>query len=184
MSTVAKPWVTLHAFQQLPEPSDGSRLELVRGEVVVMPPPRGKHGVCCAKIAYLLMNFVMPRQLGWVTTNDSGVILERNPDTVRGPDLAFWSITRQPVVPDGYFEIPPDLAVEVLSPTDRRSDVRAKIKDYLFYGVSVVWLVDPETQTVMVYTGNHRGVEYDTEDTLDGGVTLPGFTCRVADFFV
>ncbi|MCZ2343982.1 MAG: Uma2 family endonuclease [Bacteroidales bacterium] len=184
MSTVTKPWVTLTEFQQLSEPSDGSRLELVRGEVIVMPPPQGKHGVCCARIAYLLMNCVIPLRLGWVTTYDTGVILERNPDTVRGPDVAFWSIARQPVVPNGYFAIPPDLAVEVLSPTDRRSDVRAKIKDYLFYGVPVVWLVDPETQTVMVYAGNHRGVEYDADDTLDGGTVLPSFSCRVADFFV
>jgi Uma2 family endonuclease len=120
---------------------------------------------------------------GWVTSNDTGVILERAPDTVRGPDVAFWSITRQPTIPEGYFEIPPDLAVEVLSPDDRRKDVRAKIKEYLFYGVKLVWLVDPETRIVTVYRESPRGVELDEDDLLDCGEILPGFTCKVSDLF-
>jgi Uma2 family endonuclease len=183
MSTVRQPLVTLAEFEKMPDPADGSRLELVRGEVVVMPPPKGKHGICCSQIAWVLQNFVKPRKLGWVTTNDTGVVLERGPDTVRGPDVAFWSIARQPQMPEGYFLIPPDLAVEVLSPDDRRGDVRAKIKDYVFYGVPLVWLVDPETRTVTVYRGGMRGTELDESDTLDGGDVLPGFACPVAELF-
>ncbi|MBA4189710.1 MAG: Uma2 family endonuclease [Planctomycetaceae bacterium] len=183
MSTVLQPPVTIADFERMPEPEDGSKLELVRGEVVVMPPAKGKHGICCSGIAWILMNFVKPAKLGWVTTNDTGVVLERGPDTVRGPDVAFWSITRQPTMPEGYFEIPPDIAVEVLSPNDRRTDVRVKIKEYVFYSVPLVWLVDPETRTVLVYRGSMRGTELDENDTLDGGDVLPGFSCKVADLF-
>jgi Uma2 family endonuclease len=86
-------------------------------------------------------------------------------------------------MPEGYFEIPPDLAIEVLSPNDRRTDVRAKIKDYVFHSVPLVWLADPETKTVMVYRGSMRGTELDESDTLDGGDVLPGFSCKVADLF-
>jgi Uma2 family endonuclease len=128
-------------------------------------------------------NYAAPRKLGWVTSNDAGVILERDPDTVRGPDVAFWSILRQPEVPEGYFEIPPDLAVEVLSPDDRRSKVRDKIREYLANGVTLVWLVDPESRAVTVYARTLRGMELDTTDTLDGGDVFPGFSCQVADLF-
>ena len=183
MASVGSKPITLDEFSQMPDPADGARLELVRGEVIVMPPPRGKHGVVCAEIARVLGNYVKSSKLGWVTSNDTGVILERDPDTLRGPDVAFWSVRRQPAMPEGYFEIPPDLAVEVLSPDDRRADVREKIKEYVQHGVPLVWLVDPETRTVMVYEGNLRGQERDEAETLDGGTILPGFSCKVADFF-
>ena len=183
MSTVQQAPVTIAEFERLPNPEDGSFLELVRGEVIVMPPAKGKHGICCQRVGRFLGNFVDPAKLGWVTTNDTGVVLERGPDTVRGPDVAFWSIARQPAMPDGYFLIPPDIAVEVLSPSDRRGDVRAKIKEYVFYSVSLVWLVDPETRTVMVYQGSMRGTELGDDDLLDGGDVLPGFSCKVSDLF-
>ena len=183
MSTVQQPLVTVAEFEKMRDPEDGSQLELVRGEVVIMTPPQGKHGICCSEVARLLGNFVKPNKLGWVTSNDTGVVLEREPATVRGPDVAFWSLKRQPTMPEGYFEIPPDLAVEVLSPNDRRSDVRAKIKEYVFYSVPLVWLVDPEARTVTVYRGSMRGTELDESDTLDGGDVLPGFSCQVADLF-
>ena len=102
---------------------------------------------------------------------------------MRGPDVAFWSITRQPALPADYFEIPPDIAVEVLSPDDRRKDVREKVKDYLTHGVRLVWLVDPETRTVTIYQGSLRGTELDESDTLTGGDVLPDFSCKVADLF-
>ena len=81
------------------------------------------------------------------------------------------------------FEIPPDIAVEVLSPGDRRKNVREKIKDYVKNDVKLVWLVDPDTRTVTVYQGSLRGSELDEADTLTGGDVLPGFTCLVSDLF-
>jgi Uma2 family endonuclease len=183
MATVGTKLITIEEFERIPDPPDGSRLELVRGEVVVMPSSKARHGVICHRISRLLGNEVDPNKLGWVTTNDTGVILERDPDTMRGPDVAFWSIVRQPALPAEYFEIPPDIAVEVLSPEDRRKEVREKIKEYLTHEVKLVWLVDPETRTVTVYQGSFRGTELDESDTLTGGDMLPNFSCKVSDLF-
>ncbi len=183
MATVGAKPITIEEFSRMPDPPDGSQLELIRGEIVALPPPKGKHGLVCAEIARLLGNFVKPARLGWVTTNDSGVILDRDPDTLVGPDVAFWSIARQPAIPADYFEIPPDIAVEVLSPNDRRKDVREKIKEYVQNSVKLVWLVDPDTRTVMVYPGSLRGIELDEADTLTGGEVLPGFSCKIAELF-
>ena len=105
------------------------------------------------------------------------------PDSVRGPDVLFYSIKRHPKYPDDYFEIPPDLAVEVLSPNDEPGEVREKIREYIQSGVRIVWKVDPDGKTVTVYTGNMRGVEYGEEDTITGGEVLPEFSCSVAEFF-
>jgi Uma2 family endonuclease len=182
MSIATQPLVTVAEFEKMPDPPDGSKMELVRGEVILMP-PQARHGIFCFRSARRLGNFVEDNKLGWVTTNDTGVVLERTPDTVRGPAVAFWSIARQPTMPEGYFEIPPDLAAEVLSPGDRRADVRAKIREYVFYRVPLVWLVDPEARTVTVYRGSMRGTELDEADDLDGGDVLPGFSCKVAEFF-
>lgn len=174
--------LTAEEFAKLPNPADGSKQELVKGRIVQMPPPKGRHGIIQAKITRRLGNHVEDNRLGWIAT-ESGVVIDTNPDTVRGPDVAFYSITRQPQVPDDYFEIPPDLAVEILSPDDRRPAVREKIREYIRAGVTLIWLVDPDARTVTVYAGSMRGTEYDETDTLDGGTVLPGFTCPVADLF-
>ena len=174
--------VTAEEFAAFPEPLDGSKEELLRGEVITMPPPKGRHGLAQAQIAYLLKCLVTPRKLGWVIT-ESGVVIERDPDSVFGPDVSFYSIARHPNRPEGYFEIPPDLVVEVLSPDDRRKHVREKIKDYVKNGVKLVWLVDPDFRTVTVYAGSLRGTELDEAETITGGDVLPEFTCKVAEFF-
>lgn len=182
MSAIATPLITAEEFGRMPDPVDGSKQELVRGVVVKMPPPKARHGVVQSRIDRLLGNFVDARRLGWVVT-ESGTILERDPDVVRGPDVAFYSVTRQPTLPEEYFEIAPDLVVEVLSPDDRRGAVRAKVREYVAAGVRLVWVVDPETQTVLEYRGSLRGTEYDEADTITGADVLPEFTCKVADFF-
>lgn len=174
--------LTAAEFAKLPDPPDGSKQELVKGRIVQMPPPRARHGELQLEIGARLREHVKPNRLGWVVT-ESGVVLDTDPDTVRGPDVSFYSITRVPQRQQGYFEIPPDLAVEVLSPDDRRPKVLAKIREHIDAGVTVVWLVDPDTTVVTVYTGNMRGVEHHAGDTLDGGDVLPGFTCPVADLF-
>ena len=183
MSAIAHKLMTAEEFAALTNPRDGSQQELVKGEVVIMPPPQARHGIICSRIDRRLGIYVEENNLGWTTSNDTGVILERDPDTVRGPDVAFWSIARQPELPAGYFEIPPDIAVEVLSPTDRRRDVREKIREYITLGVRLVWLIDPETRTVTVYPGTIRGTELDESDTLDGGEVLPGFAVPVSYLF-
>lgn len=163
-------------------PTDWNQ-ELVKGEAMDMPLTQGEHGIICGEICWLMKNTVKANNLGWVTTNDTGVVLEREPDTIRGPDVGFWSIERQPERPKGYLQIPPDIAVEVLSPSDSKKAVREKIREYIAAGVRLVWLVNPQDKTVMVYAGTMRGIEYDEADTLDAGDVLPGFSCKVAEFF-
>jgi Uma2 family endonuclease len=182
MSVLATKLITAEEFGRMPDPPDGSKQELVKGVIVTMPPPKAIHGIVQLRIGRKLGNFADERNLGWIVT-ESGTIVDRDPDTVRGPDVAFYSIARQPTVPENYFEIAPDLAVEVLSPHAKRSVVRAKIAEYIAAGVRLVWLVDPETRTVLEYRGSLRGTEYDESDTITGADVLPEFSCRVADFF-
>jgi Uma2 family endonuclease len=130
-------------------------------------------------------NYVFQRRKGYLTTNDAGVILERDPDTVRGPDVALYEDAQTfAELHPKYGEVPPVLAVEVLSPNDRADRVTRKIMDYLRSGVRVVWLVDAEARAVTVYQpdGAPRLVEEAGE--LDGGKVLPGFRCQVAAFFL
>lgn len=182
MSAVATKLITAEEFARYPNPSNGVRQELVKGEIIEMPPPQGRHGYLQAEFSAILRQFVKANRLGWVVT-ESGTILERDPDTVRGPDVSFYSLARQTEPPEAYFDIPPDLAVEILSPSDRRKKVREKIEEYIDNGVRTVWLVDPEANTITVYNGTMRGVEYGPAETIDGGEVIPGFAVRVSEFF-
>jgi Uma2 family endonuclease len=183
MSTVASKLITAEEFTKLPEPADGSTQELVRGVVITMPPPKGRHGVCCSKVNRLIGNHVESKRLGHVTSNDAGFILQRNPDTVRGPDTAFWSVQRVAEVPEGYFEVPPDLAVEVVSPDDAHTRVQEKVRAYLKHGVRMVWVVDPDLRIVTVYRSSELARTFEETDTITGEDVLPDFSCRVADVF-
>ena len=180
MPATATQLITAMEFAAMED--DGNLYELVRGELFEMSLPNGEHCQIQFQIAWLLKNLVTPNKLGWVG-GEAGIITERDPDTVRGPDVYFYSITRLAKPPKSFIEVPPDIAVEVLSPSDTKPSVRRKVREYLDAGVRLVWVVDPEDKTVMVYSGSMRGVEYDEADTLDGGNVLPGFTCKVADFF-
>src|SRR5688500_8056617 len=121
MSTVtgaAKKLITAEEFMNMPDPPDGSKQELLRGEIITMPPPKPRHAACCSEVHFILKSHVKANRLGILTCNDAGFVTEHDPDTVRGPDIAFWSAARASELPEGYFEIPPDLAVEVISPSD------------------------------------------------------------------
>src|SRR5262245_43829859 len=181
MPTVTKRLITAEEFFEMPDPPDGSRQELVRGEVVTMPPPGGRHGVCCSKINRRLGTFAEDNNSGTVTCNDTGFISERDPDTVRGADVAFWRRERLPEVPEGYIEVAPDLAVEVISPSDHYSRVQATIRHHLTHGVRLLWVVDPEDRSVTVYRSLHEATILTETDTISGEDVLPGFSCRVAD---
>ena len=182
MSTTATRLITAEQYAELPNPVDGSKDELVRGEIVSMSRPKRRHGAVQSNIVILLGIFTKPKKLGRIYT-ESGVVTERDPDSVRGPDVFFYRTERLPELDGGYLETPPDLVVEILSPDDRRSEMRAKVREYLDAGVPLVWVVDPESKTAMVYRGTMRGVELGEADDIDGGDVLPGFTCTVADFF-
>jgi Uma2 family endonuclease len=183
MSAVTQKLITAEEFMSVPDPPDGSKQELVRGVIVTMPPPKGRHGVCCMSTGYIVYGFVSANRLGHVTCNDAGFVSERAPDTVRGPDVAYWSIQRVPEVPEGYFEVPPDLAIEVVSPSDTHVRLQEKVRHYLKHGVRMVWLIDPELRIVTVYRTTNEARTLEETDTLGGEDVLPGFSCPVARFF-
>jgi Uma2 family endonuclease len=158
--------------------------ELVRGEVIELPPPMKPHGVVAVRVGRILGNFAEEAGKGYLTSNDSGVILERDPDTVRGPDIAYYedATTFEELHPK-YGEVPPRLAVEILSPTDRAKQVTRKITDYLNNGVELVWLLDPEDRLVTVYRPDKKPVILQGDQQLTAEPVLPGFRCLVSEFF-
>lgn len=160
------------------------RCELVHGELILMTPAGFEHGRISAEIGGVLRDFVRPRALGVVTGAETGFHIGHDPDTVRAPDAAFIRAGRIPPTPvRGFFPEAPDLAVEVLSPGDRASEVLAKARYWLQAGCHEVWVVDPETTTISVYRGPDQIVVLDLSDTLSGGDVLPGFSVPVSEIF-
>ena len=134
--------------------------ELVQGELVMMSPAGFEHGVITQRIAAFLHAYVSARRLGVVTAAETGFVLARSPDTVRAPDVAFVAESRlSRGSAKGFFEGAPDLAIEVLSPSDTRDQaararVTAKIADWLAAGCVEVWCVDPASRTATVHTAS------------------------------
>lgn len=166
-------------------PDDGSKHELQAGVLVSEPLPGFRHGRVAVRLAGLLDAHVRRRRLGAVVA-DAGFVLARHPDTVRGPDVAFVSHERVESVADPAraFEGPPDLAVEVLSPSNTPAAVHAKVADYLASGARLVWVVDAERETVTVYSGTLLAPrQLSRDDRLDGEDVVPGFRVAVSVLF-
>ena len=152
MATATAPaLLTAEEFGRRPDP--GYPEELVRGRIVEMPPPKPRHGQICGQVVYWLRRFLEDHDLGHVLCNDAGVITERGPDTVRGPDVAFYSFARVPKgpLPAEYLDVAPELVFEVRSPGDRWAAVLAKVAEYLNAGVAVVCVLDPEPETAHLF---------------------------------
>jgi Uma2 family endonuclease len=171
------------AFVQRPENADRS-WELIRGEVIEMPPPNKMHGIVVGQFARLLGNYCYEKGGLYVTTGDAGVLLERNPDTVRGPDVAVYADGKTfDQIEEGYSETFPILVVEVLSPNDRVSRVIRKINDYLRAGVRVVWLVDCHNREITVHRPGELPLDLDETQELICPDLLPGFALLVKQIF-
>ena len=165
--------------------SQGVRGELIRGVLCERMPRGQERGVIVVKLGATLSNFVRPRRLGTLVGFESGIWLERDPDTVRAPDIAFTSVDRLPLgetVP-GYAEVVPDLVVEIASPSDSRPKVHDKARMWLSHGVRLVWVVHPDTRTVDVHRADRDAGTLGEEDSLDGMDVLPGFSCPVKAVF-
>jgi len=176
-------FLTAEEYSRLPERSDGMKDELVRGSVVCEPQPSFGHGVVAAKIARLLGNFVDQHGLG-VVVGEAGFVVERGPDTVRGPDMSFVSSVRLAGHRgETFFEGAPDLAVEVLSPSNTRRDMAEKTRDYLAAGARLVWTVESRKETVTVHAPGAEPILLTGDDRLDGGDVLPGFSVPVRSLF-
>ncbi len=165
--------------------SRGVRGELIRGVLCETMPAGQRHGKIVAKLVAALVNFVDVEGMGTVVASDSGVWLERDPDTVREPDIAFTSVDQLPLGEDipGYAEVVPDLVVEVASPSDSRREVHDKARMWLSHGVRLVWVVHPEARTVDVHRSDAAVSTLAGDDALDGLDVLPGFACDVSAVF-
>ena len=176
--------MTAEEFAKVPD--DGTIMELVRGRIVRMNPPYPYHGYVCGKISRLLGNFAEENDLGRVLTNDSGVITERAPDSVRGADIAYYSFDKLPrgPFPEGdYLTVVPDLIVEVRSPSDRWSRILAKVMEYLEAGVTVVCVADPKSLSVQVHRDDEMPLTLHDDDEITFADVLPGFRGPVKRFF-
>ena len=165
--------------------SEGVRGELIRGVLSETMPTGHEHGKIVMNLGILLGNFIKPRKLGSLTASDSGVWLERGPDTVREPDIAYFPAEKIPLdarIP-GYAEVVPDLVVEVVSPGDSRSEVNDKALMWLSYGVRLVWVVHPDGRAVDAHRTGRGVLTLTGNDELDGLDVLPGFTCAVSEIF-
>jgi Uma2 family endonuclease len=183
MSTVAAPLLTAEEYLRLPD--DGRPTELVRGRVVEMNVPTPRHGEICLQAGYLLRRFLEDHPLGRVASNDGGVVTERNPDTLRGADVSFYSYQRVPrgPLPRGYLGVVPELVFEVRSPTDRRAAVLAKVAEYLEAGVTLVCVLDEQAMTATVYHADRPEHTFAADEELDLSEALPGFRVAVGRFF-
>ena len=191
MDTTTEPNTLLTAEELLAVPDPDLPHELWRGVLRKVMPASGGHGFAVTLLISALAQHVYGRDLGKLFSESTGFVLERGPDTVLCPDVAFVSKERLPAGGPGWSfpELAPDLAVEVLSPSDRPGKVRAKVAEYLRLGVRCVWIVHPAQQTVQVHT---RGAEparpitttvLGERDVLDGGKILPGFRYPLAQLF-
>jgi Uma2 family endonuclease len=170
-------------FAHRPENRDRI-FELERGKVVELSRPGEVHGVVCANVMWILGGYIRHRRKGYVCGNDTGVIWEWAPDTVKGPDAIFYDKN----VPFGelnpkWTEEVPALVVEVRSPNDRMSKINRRIAQFLTWGVPLVWLVDPEDQTVTIYRQGQPHEVLETDQELTGDGILLDFRCPVAEFF-
>jgi Uma2 family endonuclease len=157
------------------------RTELVRGRLIVHEPPGGRHGYVAANLAFRLNQHVDLTGAGAVFVGDVGFTLRRDPDTVRGPDVAFVSRDRLPQpIPNSYLEFAPDLVVEVLSHHDRPGEVLAKVGDWLDAGARLVWAIDPDRRLARVYRADGTEDMLDETGQLLGADVLPGFSCTLA----
>jgi Uma2 family endonuclease len=149
-----------------------------------MPPPGFIHGIVQGNILFLLQVYARQTNAGRVTP-ETGIITETNLDTVRGPDVAYWSFERLPAdrVPELYPEVAADLCVEVLSPSNTDEKMTRKVREYLACGVRLVWVVDPDERTVTVYTKPGDGTVLWEDAVLTGGEVLPEFTCPLSEVF-
>jgi Uma2 family endonuclease len=186
MATVTTRPMTAEQFYEWvhrPENQDGA-WELEQGEVVRMPSPGELHGTICGLVNHHLWRYVFQRGKGYVPSNDTGLIVEEGPDTVRGPDvMLFDEETDLDGLSRKYTTRIPKLVVEVRSPHDQPTKMTKRARQYLDRGVPLVWLVDPEVRSITVCRLDRFPTVLDETDEITGEEILPDLKYRVAEFF-
>jgi Uma2 family endonuclease len=174
--------MTAEQFAELPDEGP-YRLELKRGRLVREPRPKQQHGLFVIELGSYLHEFVKERKLGRVMA-DVGTITERDPDTVRGPDILFVSTARMQAYPSNSFlGMAPELCVEILSPSNRPKEMKEKVREYFGAGARHVWIVDPMRERVTVYRSVTDMRILTKTEQLDGGDVLPGFQLPLKQLF-
>ena len=171
--------MTAEELWALPEDQRG---ELIRGEMTPVTPVGNPHWKIVAKVIYALERFVREQGLGDVGA-EGGFILARDPDVVLAPDVAFVRAGRLADDQTGFMPLAPDLAVEVISPSNSAPEMSRRVRLYLDAGVRLVWIVDPYERTITVYAPDRTARMFIDGETLDGGDVLPGFRLAVDDIF-
>ncbi len=161
------------------------RCELVKGELTAIPLADWQHGSTAMRAGTFLGTYVWDNDLGEVFAAGTGFILRRNPDTVRAPDASFVSKDRLPMgeLPSGYIDVVPDLAVEVVSPSDREGEVLDKVEEWLRSGTRLVWVIYPASRSAAVHVSPGEHYDLTEADTLEGGQVVPGFTCSLGELW-
>lgn len=165
-------------------PDDGTRHELQAGLLLAEPVPMHPHGRVQVRLFTILSTFVERHGVGEVF-GAMGFVLARDPDTVRAPDVSFISRERLDSLGDGtrFTSGVPDLAIEIVSPSNHPGEIHGKVADYLAAGAHLVWVVDPRARIVTVYRTLLAPRRLGEEATLDGGDVIPGFAILVAKVF-
>jgi len=157
--------------------------ELIDGAPIAVTPSAGLSSMIASRIAGHVFVYLGRHPIGHQFSSDAGFVLFADQPTVRSPDFAVVLRTRLPEVPASFVPIPPDLAVEVLSPTDRLSEALSKIAMYLEAGIPLVWLIDPVNRTATIFQQDKVPVTIGADGVLDGEEVLPGFTLSLATLF-
>ena len=183
MSTTSTALMTAEEFSNLPD--DDLRHELINGELITMPLPKLPHGRAATRLGGPLVQFVEDHDLGEIYIGDVGYQLTWNPDTVLGPDISFISKQRLKEMDEveGYGQGPPDLAVEVRSPEDRRGKVNKKISQWFESGTRQVWIVEPKHRRVTVYRSESDTTTFSGSDYLESQDLFPGFRLSLDRIF-
>jgi Uma2 family endonuclease len=164
---------------------DGKHYELVKGGLHYMPPAGGEHGEVTVNLTGPMWSHAKTHELGKVLAAETGFVLMRDPDTVRGADIAFVHKDRIPAggIPRKFIPFAPDVAVEVVSPSDRMEEVEQKVGEWLAAGTKLVWVVVPKLRVIKVYRSLTDVTILTEKDELDGGEVMPGFRLLVSQVF-
>ncbi|WP_020471081.1 Uma2 family endonuclease [Zavarzinella formosa] len=163
----------------------GDNVELIDGVVFPLPGGDFQHGYICANIACSLAKYAINHDYGRVASNNPFVLVKRNPDTVRGPDVAVFGYKRLPKgpLPVDLVEVAPDVVVEVVGLTEQWDHLFNKVPEYLKAGIFAVLLLDVKSETVRIFHSESPPVDLRIPDTLTIPEILPGFSVPLADLF-
>jgi Uma2 family endonuclease len=175
--------LTAEEYADLPD--DGPPSELVRGVVVPGRFSFPRHGEICVQVSCLLMEYLETRRIGRAVCNNAGVITERNPDTVRGPDISYYSYSRTPRgrLPQGYLPVAPELVIEVRLRAERWGKIYTKAAEYLCAGVTLVCVLDQQTETAHIFHADQPPREVKGDEELTQPEVFPDFRVPVRRFF-